>query len=91
MNALADLHSKMPGARPPKGPDSFVLIYKIFETLTASGVQAPPLRGPRPPTEILDPSLLGLHYFYDKLCFLCCFIPNKLKEFNFQYLLAYCN
>ena len=29
--ALADLHWQMPGARPPKGPDSFVLTYKIFE------------------------------------------------------------
>ena len=29
--ALADLGG-VPGARPPKGPDSFVLTYKIFET-----------------------------------------------------------
>ena len=30
--ALADLHWQMPGARPPpKGPDSFILTYKIFE------------------------------------------------------------
>ena len=30
-NPLADL-GDMPGARPPKGPGSFVLTYKIFET-----------------------------------------------------------
>ena len=29
--ALADLGG-VPGARPPKGPDSFVSTYKIFET-----------------------------------------------------------
>ena len=30
--ALADLEGGVPGTRPPKGPDSFVLTYKIFET-----------------------------------------------------------
>ena len=29
---LADLEGGVPGARPPKGPDSFVFTYKIFET-----------------------------------------------------------
>ena len=41
----------MPGARPPKGPDSLVLTYKICKNVTASGVHAP-LR------EILDPPLV---------------------------------
>ena len=29
---LADLEGGMPGARTPKGPNSFILTYKIFET-----------------------------------------------------------
>ena len=41
--------------RPPKGPDSLVSTYNIFE-MYASGVNAP-LRGRRPLREILDPSL----------------------------------
>ena len=49
-NALADLHWRMPGARPPKGLDSFVLTYKIFGSPR-------PLRGPHPLWEILDPPL----------------------------------
>ena len=32
LESLADLHWQMPGAHPPKGPDSFILTYKIFET-----------------------------------------------------------
>ena len=39
-----------PARAPPKGPDSFVLTYKIFRNVAASGVGAP-LR------EILDPPL----------------------------------
>ena len=31
----------VPGARPPKGPDSFVLTYKIFGNITTLGVHAP--------------------------------------------------
>ena len=30
--SLADLEGGVPGARPPKGQDSFVLTYKILET-----------------------------------------------------------
>ena len=40
---LADLGG-VPGTRPPKGPDSFVLTYKIFET----GVHAPSTRSTPP-------------------------------------------
>ena len=31
LNPLADLGGGVPGARSPKGPDSLVLTYKIFE------------------------------------------------------------
>ena len=39
----------VPGARPHKGPDSFVFDIQNFRNVTVSGVYAP-LRGPRPPT-----------------------------------------
>ena len=48
-----DLHRTLadprgtPGARPPKGPDSFVLTYNFFQNVTISGVGVP-LRGWRP-------------------------------------------
>ena len=49
--ALADLGGRAP-RMPPKGPDSFVLTYKIFETLPPRGGRPP--RGRRPLREILD-------------------------------------
>ena len=31
-HAIGGSRGGVPGARPPKGPDSFVFTYKIFET-----------------------------------------------------------
>ena len=47
--AVADPGGCRRRTSPPKGPDSFVLTYKIFRNGAASGVGAP-LRGWRPPT-----------------------------------------
>ena len=45
------------GACPPKGPDSFVLTYKFFETELPREL-APPYEVGTPLREILDPPLL---------------------------------
>ena len=47
---LADLGG-VPSAHPPKGPDSFVLTYKIFETL--------PPQESMPPYEVHAPPPTG--------------------------------
>ena len=61
MLTVADPGGGVPPARaPPKGPDSFVLTYKFFETEPPREL-APPLRGWRPPLrEILDPPLVDI-------------------------------
>ena len=47
------------GARPPYRSRFFCFDIQIFRNVAASGVGAPPPRGRRPPTEILDPLLEG--------------------------------
>ena len=81
---LADLHWQMPGARPPpQGPDSFVLTYKIFETL-------PPRESTPPLREILDPPLQTVekHAMYyrtvDSPAVRVYYRLHKIKSFTFS-------
>ena len=56
-NIIGGSRGGAPSARPPKGPNSFVLTYKILKR-NCLGSPHPLLRGPRPPLrEILDPPL----------------------------------
>ena len=48
--SLADLVGACPLHAPPKGPDSFVLTYKIFETSPPQESTSPPTRSTPPPT-----------------------------------------
>ena len=72
-----------PGARPPKGPDSFVFDIQILRNVASSGVHAPPTGNPGSATA---------------LCVGCIYVSNYLwkcqmslgpdgRIFNFRYLL----
>ena len=71
---LADLHWQMPGARPPLLRVQ-ILSFNIqnFQNVTALGVHAPPLRGPRPPTGNSG-SATGLYCLFPKKVWSC--LPN---------------
>ena len=53
-----------PACAPPMGPDSFILTWQNFRNIATLGVHGPPLWGPCPLWEILDPPLITDTRFY---------------------------
>ena len=59
--SVADLHTKISGAPPPTGPNTFVLTYIFAKKRPRRRLASPPRRVGRPQREILDPPPFVLH------------------------------
>ena len=76
---MADPGGGAAGTHPPKGPDSFLLTYKIFETEPPQEL-APPYEVGAPLREILDPPLFEVIVVLIKKSKICRSIDDSKKK-----------
>ena len=60
--AVADLHTKVSGAPPPTGPNSFVFTHVFAKKCPCWRLVPPPTRVGAPQREILDPPLVLIRF-----------------------------
>ena len=67
--SVADLHTKVSGARPPPPtrPNSFVFTYVFTEKCLCQRLVPPPMRVDAPQREILDPPLYVVYYRWESV------------------------